>query len=125
MFLKIARPDRRLCLAPCQLKSLAIMTCPGILTQLELEFSRKDLTRLSKPEVVGDFGLRGSVRPVWTGGFADTVAQVSVSSKDVERSRDACSGASSGTRIAAAAAQVAAISADVRSSSAECGRWWL
>jgi len=31
--------------------------------------------------------LRGSGRPVLTGGFAVTVAQVSVSSKDVERSR--------------------------------------
>ena len=80
-----------------------------------------DPTRLTKPEAIGDFCLRGSVRPVLTGGFAVTLAQVSTSSKDVERCRDACSGASSGTRITAAA-QVAANSAGVRSSSAECGR---
>jgi hypothetical protein len=98
----------------------------AILQQVEdgSNYYTVDPTRLSKPEAVGDFGLRGSVRPVLTGGFAVTVAQVSASSKDVERSRDAFCGASS-ERIAAAAAQVVANSAGVRSSSAECGRWWL
>jgi len=77
-----------------------------------------DPTRLSKPEVIGHFGLHGSVRPVLMGGFAATLAQVSTSSKDVERSRGTCPAASCGT-CTSAAAQVAANSAGVRSSSAE------
>jgi len=51
-----------------------------------------DPTRLTKPAVIVDFGLRSSVWPVLMGGSAVTLAQVSISSKDVERCRDAASG---------------------------------
>jgi len=93
-------------------------TIPIVCAMRERPVRLSDPTRLSKPEVIGDFGLHGSVRPVLTGGFADTVAQVSTSSKDVERSRGTCPAASCGT-CTSAAAQVAANSAGVRSSSAE------
>jgi len=97
---------------------------PDVYSDAYLSPQHIDPTRLSNPKAIGNFVLRGSVRPVFTGGFAHTVAQVSASSKDVESCRAACPGASSGTR-SRAAAQVAANSAGVRSSSAECGRWWL
>ncbi len=80
-------------------------TKPGSIGDL-----RADATRLTKPETFGDFGLRGSVCAGFTGRFGHTVAQVSASSKELEKE---------------VATQVAANSAGLRSSSAECGRRWL
>jgi hypothetical protein len=54
------------------------LTCPTFLSHSQLEILGVDPTGLTKPEVIGDFGLRGSVRPVMTGEIAVTVAHITL-----------------------------------------------
>ena len=103
------------------------------------EFSA-DPPRLTKPKSVGDFRLRGSVCAGITGRFVVSVAQVSASSNAVDglwyfpTNLVVVERWKSGRRAASSKAvssptfpplHRAANSAGVRSSKAECGRWWL
>src|SRR5882757_8435695 len=114
-----------------------MMTCTGKLRQNSLEISACDLHRETEPKFVGDFGLRGSVCADLTGRIAVSVAQVSTSSNRVEgllffpKIPAVAVRWESGKRAAFSKAasppsfpplHLAANSAGVRSSSAECGR---
>src|SRR5258708_38107256 len=114
-----------------------MMTCTGKLRQNSLEISACDLHRETEPKFVGDFGLRGSVCAGLTGRIAVSVAQLSASSNRVEellffpKIQAVAVWWESGKRAAFSKAasppscpplHLAANSAGVRSSSAECGR---
>jgi hypothetical protein len=57
---------------------------PDFITTQKVVSPRIDPTRLTKPKLVGDFRLRGSVCAGFIGRFEHTVAQVSASSNTVE-----------------------------------------
>ena len=60
------------------------MTRPGKLSRRRLEISACDPPRKTEPQEVGNFGLRGSIRAGFTGRFAVTVTQVTISSNRLE-----------------------------------------